>query len=73
MEKIIAFLSSKTIWGVITTVLSFALPLIFKRELDPEAKTVVAETLQSIGVGIGVLLTTYGRIKAQGPLLPPSN
>jgi hypothetical protein len=73
MDKIASFLSSKTIWGVITTVLAFALPLIFKRELDPNDKTIITETLQTIGVGIGSLLTIYGRMKAQGPLVPPSN
>ncbi len=67
--------SSKTIWGMIITVASTAGPVLgplFGYDgVNPadiqEVGSTVWEMVSAVGLGVGTLLTIYGRMTAKGP------
>lgn len=68
MEGLKPLFASKTVWGIIITLLSLAGGAWFGLHIDPETQAILVDEGAAFGAGLGSLIgqaiALYGRIKA---------
>ena len=64
MNEVKPWYQSKTMWGALVSLAALITGKLFHMDISDQDQLTIVDTMTSIGVNVGVILTIWGRVAA---------
>ena len=64
MNEVKPWYQSKTMWGALVSLAALVTSKLFHMDISDQDQLTIVDTMTSIGVNVGVILTIWGRVSA---------